>query len=116
VCHLGDCFRMALGRKSVSDSSGVLPRAILKWIVLYAPLHWPAGISTSPEIDQALGGTRPAEFAADVAEVAVLMDLVIGQSGTVDGRLHPALGRMSEAEWLRWGYLHTDHHLRQFGV
>ena len=29
---------------------------------------------------------------------------------------HPIFGRMSEAEWLRWGYLHTDHHLRQFGA
>ena len=26
------------------------------------------------------------------------------------------LGTLSEAAWLRWAYLHTDHHLRQFGV
>jgi hypothetical protein len=25
-------------------------------------------------------------------------------------------GRMSQAAWLRWAYLHMDHHLRQFGV
>jgi hypothetical protein len=29
---------------------------------------------------------------------------------------HPLWGRMTEWEWGRWGYLHTDHHLRQFGV
>jgi len=29
---------------------------------------------------------------------------------------HPIFGRMSLWEWQRWGYLHTDHHLRQFGL
>jgi hypothetical protein len=29
------------------------------------------------------------------------------------GRARPIFGRMSDAEWLRWGYLHTDHHRRQ---
>jgi hypothetical protein len=24
-------------------------------------------------------------------------------------------GPMSERDWMRWGYLHADHHLRQFG-
>ncbi len=24
--------------------------------------------------------------------------------------------RMSQAAWLRWAYLHMDHHLRQFGA
>jgi len=28
----------------------------------------------------------------------------------------PIFGDMSEAEWMRWGYLHCDHHLRQFGA
>jgi hypothetical protein len=32
-----------------------------------------------------------------------------------DRPAHPIFGPMSEAAWLRWGYLHADHHLRQFG-
>lgn len=28
---------------------------------------------------------------------------------------HPIFGEMTEAEWMRWGYLHCNHHLRQFG-
>jgi hypothetical protein len=28
---------------------------------------------------------------------------------------HAFFGPMSYSEWMRWGYLHTDHHLRQFG-
>jgi hypothetical protein len=32
------------------------------------------------------------------------------------GRAHPIFGAMAKEEWHRWGYLHLDHHLRQFGV
>jgi len=116
VCHLADAFRMALRHKAVALSTIPLPRAILRWVVLYAPLRWPSGIATSPEIDQTAGGTPPAEFAADVVQVEVLMEAVIAQAKTFDGQWHPVLGRMSTADWLRWGYLHTDHHLRQFGA
>ena len=28
---------------------------------------------------------------------------------------HPMFGPMTAADWMRWGYLHADHHLRQFG-
>lgn len=117
VCHIGDAFRMALGTKTVACPGDRWPRAILKWAVLYVPLRWPVGIPTSPELDQACGrGTTPADFAADVAQVERLMRQAASEPSALDGRLHPILGRMSAREWLRWAYLHTDHHLRQFGV
>jgi len=28
---------------------------------------------------------------------------------------HPIFGAMKPWDWMRWGYLHADHHLRQFG-
>ena len=31
-------------------------------------------------------------------------------------RAHPIFGEFREDEWLRWGYLHADHHLRQFST
>ena len=116
VCHLADAFRMALGQRAVTAERGVLPRTMLKWIVLYAPMHWPSGIRTSPEIDQCLGGTTPAGFAADVAVVLELMERTAAESHALTGLRHPVLGRMSEGQWLRWAYLHMDHHLRQFGA
>jgi uncharacterized protein DUF1569 len=115
VCHLCDGFRMAMAQKAVSDATGLLPRTIVKWIALYAPLRWPPGIETRPEIDQHGGGTKPADFGADVAQLESLMHLVTAPSRRFDSPPHPIFGRMSEAEWLRWGYLHMDHHLRQFG-
>jgi hypothetical protein len=55
-------------------------------------------------------------FDADMAEVEALLLRVTTESPTLSGRRHPIFGRMSAAAWLRWGYLHTDHHLRQFGA
>src|ERR671915_119825 len=75
VCHLTDAFRMGIGQKAVSHAAGPLQRTMVKWVVLYLPLRWPPGILTRPEIDQVLGGTRPTDFAADVAELETLLDL-----------------------------------------
>jgi hypothetical protein len=36
-------------------------------------------------------------------------------SGDIQG-LHPVFGPLNTLEWRRFVYLHTDHHLRQFGV
>jgi len=116
VCHLADAFRMLIDQLPVSLATGLPQRTVMKWAALYLPVPWPSGILTRPEIDQEIGGTRPGDFDADVAAVEALVDRVIAGIGTLDGRVHPIFGAMSERAWLRWGYLHMDHHLRQFGV
>jgi hypothetical protein len=90
---------------------------VIKWFALYAPIRWPPGVPTTPELDQTVGGTRPTDFAADVAELETLLTrITTDQRGRLAGCAHPVFGRMSEAAWLRWAYLHADHHLRQFGA
>ena len=116
VCHLSDAFRAITGQKAVSHATSPFQRTIVKWIALYLPLPWPPGIRTRPEIDQELGGTRPVDFAADVAQLEALVELITAQARSFDWHLHPRFGRMSDGEWLRWGYLHMNHHLRQFGA
>jgi hypothetical protein len=116
VCHLGDACRMATGAKPVRRAAGRVLPALLKWIALYAPLQWRPGIPTTPEIDQDCDGTKPADFAADVAAVEQLLDAMTTREQGVEWPGHPVFGRMSHGDWLRWGYLHTDHHLRQFGA
>jgi len=115
ICHLADAFRMATGEKEVSDGSGPLQRTIVKWLALYAPLAWPAGIPTRPEVDQAIGGTKPLDFVLDAAQVESLL----AKTAANDPRawpVHPIFGPLSPRAWMRWAYLHTDHHLRQFGL
>ena len=114
VCHVSDCYRMAMGEKPVSEATGLLQRTVVKWVALYAPLPWPAGILTRPEIDQERGGTSPIGFAADVALLEALLEQVAAWSA--ERPPHPIFGRMSDGDWHRWGYLHMDHHLRQFGA
>jgi hypothetical protein len=116
ICHLCDSCRMAMGEKPVSDATGRLQRTVVKWIALYLPVRWPSGIPTRPEVDQQVAGTRPVEFAADVAELEALLELVTTREKGFEWPVHPIFGRMSRGAWLRWAYLHTDHHLRQFGA
>jgi len=116
VCHLGDACRMGSGEMAVSPASGLPQRTIIKWIALYLPVNWPPDIRTRPEIDQVAGAGRcPSDFAADVAEVEALIEAFAARAGATEWPPHPIFGRMSASAWMRWGYLHVDHHLRQFG-
>jgi hypothetical protein len=116
VCHLSDSFRLVMHQKPASPATGVLQSTLVKWMALYVPLPWPAGVPTRPEIDQELGGTAPGDFAEDLAELEALLEIVTTPASNYDWPAHPIFGRMSEAAWLRWAYLHMDHHLRQFGL
>ena len=108
---------MGIGQKAVSHAAGPLQRTMVKWIALYVPFSWPTGrLLTRPEIDQEVGGTKPVDFAADIARLETLVELVTAQPRSFEWQPHPIFGRMSQADWLRWGYLHMDHHLRQFGA
>lgn len=114
ICHLSDAFRMATGERLVGAQITLFNRTILKSVALWAPLPWPPGIATMPELDALLGGTKPARFEEDLAEVEVQLERFL--STALDRRSHPYFGPLSTAAWMRWGWLHTDHHLRQFGV
>jgi uncharacterized protein with PQ loop repeat len=116
LCHLFDCNRVALGEVVVTAPPTRLPRAIVKWVSLYTPLPWPAGLPTNPELDQEVGGTRPSDFAHDVAALEATVEQLMSRAGRGGWPPHPDFGEMSEGDWLRWGYRHMDHHLRQFGV
>jgi hypothetical protein len=116
VCHLIDSCAMALGEKAVSDARVGVPPFVIKCFALYVPVRWPTGLPTRPEIDAERGGTAPAVFDGDVARLEALLEAMTTQAGRRDCPKHPLFGRMAPRDWLRWGYLHADHHLRQFGV
>jgi hypothetical protein len=114
ICHCADACRMALGEVTPRDISTGATRYVVKWIALYATMRWPAGIQTVAEFDQRSAGTRPSDFEADVATLARLIEQVRRRAGAWPP--HPIFGPMTERGWLRWAYLHLDHHLRQFGA
>ena len=114
VCHLSDAYRLPLGEKSASPATGLLQRTLMKWIALQLPMKWPKGVKTRPEVEQGVGGTAPVEFEQDRAELLALVPRFCEASASLS-IAHPFFGHMTRQEWLRWGYLHADHHLRQFG-
>ena len=117
VCHLSDAFLGVMGERPVRMAQTPFRRTVMKWLALSTPFPWPRDIPTSPEFDQATGaGTRPAEFAADVSRLRALVDRVTSGEVPVPWGEHPYFGRLSARGWLRWAYLHMDHHLRQFGA
>ena len=107
---------MMTGELVASDATGPLQRTLIKWIALYAPLRWPRGIPTRPEVDPLRAGTSPADFANDVSRLEALLEAITVHDERFHARRHPIFGQMSRAAWLRWAYLHADHHLRQFGA
>ena len=116
VCHCIDAILVGLGEKKVGMVKTPLPRFLLKWIVLYAPLKWPKNVPTGAPIDPLREGTKPGEFSVDVAELQRVIHRFVLSKKQDAGMTHPFFGPLSDAEWLRWGYLHQDHHLRQFGL
>ena len=115
VCHLSDSFRSMMSSTPITSIATPLSRTVVKWIALKAPMKWPPGVKTMPEVDQEIGGTKPLEFARDRQELEALIERFAAKQGA-DMQAHPMFGRMTAMEWRRWGWLHMDHHLRQFGV
>jgi len=114
IVHLRDAFQCPMGERKVSSIKPPLPQGIYRWIALYVVVKWPHGIPTRPEMEQGVGGTAPAEFSEDREKLVALIGRFTHDR--FEWAAHPIFGEMSEKDWMRWGYLHCDHHLRQFGV
>lgn len=117
VCHLNDSFKSVTGEREVGMSkTSPLVRILMRWFALRVPLPWPHGLPTMPENDQERGGTPPEDFKRDVDELAAIIERLTNPQRDFQWRRHPLFDEMSERDWMRWAYLHVDHHLRQFGV
>lgn len=116
ICHLNDSFRVCMGEKDAKSVGNWFSRSGMKWVALSVPMKWPHGIQTVPECDPRRGGTPPAEIEADLRALRELFDRFARTPRGFEFQAHPMFGRMSYEEWMRWGYLHMDHHLRQFGA
>ncbi|HEY1987039.1 MAG TPA: DUF1569 domain-containing protein [Terracidiphilus sp.] len=116
ICHLNDSFLGVMGDKAIELPAGFSLWPAFKWIPLYMPMKWPQGVPTRPEVDQFGGGTPPAHFESDIRDLLVSLDKFTAQPRLFQFRPHPIFRVMTDAQWMRWGYLHMDHHLRQFGA
>lgn len=116
VCHLNDALHISMGDRTAEPVSNWFTRSLFKWGGLWFPTEWPHGVRTVPECDAHRLGTRPAEFERDLREQLELVNRFTRRPREYALQAHPIFGQLTEKEWMRWGYLHTDHHLRQFGA
>jgi hypothetical protein len=114
LCHLNDSFAGILGDRPILSAETWLQRTIVRRMALHTNLTWPKGVTTRPEVDQTIGGTKPVDFAGDRERTIALIRRFVAP----DARYarHPMFGALTREEWMIWGYRHTDHHLRQFAV
>ena len=117
LCHLGDATEMVLMIRPRDQPVPLRLRPMIKLLVLWNPMRWPRGWRTNPMHDPRDRGTRPTGFDADMNRVITAIE---GLASAADpNALEPAhglFGMMSLADWQRWAFKHTDHHLRQFGL
>jgi Protein of unknown function (DUF1569) len=115
MCHLYDGYCMGLGEKTAKPVKTPVPGPVIKFISLRLPIVWPKNLRTPEETRQGGGGTPPCDFADDKVRLLATLErfCACGQLAQVK---HPFFGHMLYKDWTRWGYLHADHHLRQFGV
>lgn len=113
ICHLIDAFRVPLGELQAQPKGGPWRWKWVRQIFVYT-LPWPKGkIPTRPEYLT----TQPASWDADLATLLDLIERFAHQAPTLEEfAAHPVFGPLDNPEWARLAYLHTDHHLRQFGV
>jgi hypothetical protein len=114
MCHLTDAYKLALGERAARPATGFVQRTLLKRLALQAPVPWAKNFPTRPEMEQGKGGTPPVEFVLDKASLLETLNRFCDALPTPCLQ-HPIFGAMSVGDWMRWGYLHADHHLRQFG-
>ena len=117
VCHLADAYQAHMGKRRVTDDSALFKRTVMKCVALYAPFPWPKGrIATVREVDPFRDGTSPSVFAVDVERLERSLTEFVEAASERRCAGHPLFGPLSPDQWLRFGYLHADHHLRQFGA
>ena len=112
VLHMGQSYEVALGERVVGPMKGI-PPVVMKWAALRSGFRWPQNVETTPELKRAMGEETEGGFAELVGAAVSKMEALASGAGCASD--HPMFGRMTVKDWMRWGYLHADHHLRQFG-
>lgn len=112
LAHLVDAFRMGLGEIEVQQKKIPVIRFWPFNVLFIRFVGMPKNAPTAREII-----TRPpASIEAELRELEAVMDRFASQRARKQWPRHPAFGKLSGSAWGMLGYLHTDHHLRQFGV
>ena len=112
VCHVREAFVYALSDTPVDPIALPYPPKIVKQFALKLPTPWPHSTTTIPQLKLDAPGMATTTFEHDRDTLLISFDSFCALTNHT--RDHPFFGSMQHADWMRWGYLHADHHLRQF--
>ena len=113
MCHLRWAFPMATGERPTELIREGWRASAMKAFALRVPVAWPKNVPTVPELRVGAERMRTTNFGDDKAAMMGALERFLAL--TDNRNPHSLFGAMETADWMRWGYLHTDHHLRQFG-
>ena len=91
---------------------GPVPPAMMKFFALSTPFKWPKTIQTVPALRREAMPV-PDSFSPEHERLTAAFERFLTFRNNT--ARHPIFGAMKPVDWMRWGYLHADHHLRQFG-
>ena len=114
LCHLADSYQIALGEREAAPAPVPMAR-LMKTVALWSPMPWPQNLRTVKEVEQGGGGSVAGLFEHERVRL-LRMVARFCSTAALDATRHPFFGRMTRADWMRWGYLHAHHHLRQFNA
>lgn len=112
LAHMVDAFRMGMGEIEVRPRK--IP-VIGRWpfnVLFIRFIGMPKNAPTVREIIE----RPPGSIDAELGELEAAMERFAAQHERTEWPRHPAFGKLSRSSWGLLGYVHTDHHLRQFGV
>jgi Protein of unknown function (DUF1569) len=111
--HVGDASAACLKQRPFSATTRK-PMPLFKFIALRVIPQFPRDYRSGAEPAKTV--VDPAKFASDRDRAIMLLQKLAATPAEGLALDHPRFGTMTRIEWMRWAYMHTDHHLRQFGL
>ena len=115
IAHLRRAFEISLGEVEVRDESNFVVRNVLGPIAFSGLLPWPKGkLKTLP----VFLATPEGDIEEEKTKLVAAVDRFVEASEKEPEKkaLSPAFGWLTLGYWRKVHGIHTDHHLRQFGV
>lgn len=111
--HMRYAFQMPIGEIIEPSSGNILKKKIMKFFLLNAPVP-KAKAETYPSFNTVSLGIDPPDFETEREELKAYIRKFSDASTYLAES--PIGGKFSPEDWSRLMYIHTDHHLKQFGV
>lgn len=115
LAHVHRGFELWLGDVAAPEGGNFLTRTLLRWIVFHSGLPWPKGKVKAPP---AFMPEKVGDLETERQRVIAVMKRFVQTVKAQPDRIHinPVFGRLPYSYLPRMAGMHTNHHLRQFGV